>query len=431
MLRPFGLVHSDPVHSLHGLWTRYNEASTVALGHDQPWIVLFATALALTCLAPVATFFVVRFTPHEGPERKLGATVLIFAYLHYFLYFNGTYHAPLLVLALLAWYIASLHVAELLSVNESTRDLRRSSGAIAQLNLETFYAEFSRWVQKARHRITSVERKWTWQRKSWAGIPFDQSGLDAAGLENAIKSIEKCSLFRSLLDTEANRCLIIGPMPIRDHAIGYSDDDFGELVAMVHTMCVCELSRYYRPLGSIYRMNVAVSDVPNWVKIVDYDYMVLQGESYSSLRRESFVASSVHGQFEARHRSRLEGHFEVIESYNRNARRAHEHIVALILERATALSLTMKDGDGHQNVRRVVEGLPAIIHSIKAETDYPSPLDSYLNSRGERLSANHISLLFGLFLAIHFYDANEKPTGANLSTVLGGLSYADLYSRLS
>ncbi len=425
----------------------------------------------LVVVCPVGAALAAYWVPRQHPRRglwQIAAALTLFPYLYYF---RWTYHAGLLLLGLLAWLLAALHAHDLLAIttdfdtgnrkleeltsrqkadfavsNRQLEELTAKQKAIhesfAHTSLSDFYRQFYDAMKSAKE-VLSVERFWTMEASPWNHLSITDLTREGVRFSLAVRQLCRHSrLYRSIRQSAATRILFIGPMPSRNDQNRYEGDDLGQLICLVYTMCVLEIARI-RSLtigdkGPDIRYQCAIGDVPSWAKVVDDKYWLLQGRSRESIRvldfrsdtepalglhgdSDSAAALYAHQRAHRLHIARTTAHRNLIALYDRNARRAYEHICTLLLEFATR-----QLGVDLQPQTRLSSHFHRLIEAIAGGRQ---GLEFFCKNHARPgTEPHHVVFLFQLFLALHFFNGT-KLYGSALEEAYAEVTLSALWER--
>jgi hypothetical protein len=404
------------------------------------------------------------------------------AMLIYVLYFARTYHAGVLILAVLAWIIAASHAGEISEVGDEVarvgaglgeindllaiarqqverlssetsqelagarKDLERvftettngladvGSGverlfaetkkglnAVSRTNAEKFYEDFYRCARESRTRILSVERMWTIENEVWPNLERVECFTYLQDVQAFVDRLAaESDFYRNIAQSSANDVLFIGPFPQRNEQGSFTRESFPELMALVHTVCLLELIRsnrlhgspssrkhaaQERQAGAWPRIQCAIGDVPVWAKIVDHRCWFLTGNATGNFHVHEVRQRGLHTA-DGRQVAALE---DLIDFYERNARRAHEHIKLAILRAGVRLGF-----DGSVCLGPHIDALAASVvtglRGDEAERALGILIEEYRRTDPamDDVTPQHIVFLFSLFIGLYFRDSGRR-----------------------
>lgn len=444
-------THLLPSHG-EGPTTRPHPLVVLIPLYPQPWAAE-VWAWLLIAGVPVSSAVLAYWSPRGGDAGRIGKFTAFVSLILYVLYFRETYHAGVLILAMLAWVLAALHAREIGDVGAHVDEFRDTVGkglaSLQQVSVAAFYSDFYAVIRGAQRRVLSVERFWTMEEEVWPQLKESECDQSTAGFDAQLRLIRTHSgLCRAIVNSPATEFQFIGPIPEHRNAGEYNEDECKELIALVYTICVLEVARAER-LSKIQndidqadrstsstvrvdrrlRITCSIADVPTWVKLIDSQYWLLLGQTRYNFTRQWYadpatakVTPGVDRAAIARHTHRVQELENTIRQYDLNARRAYEHVCALMLEVATTLQYQPRMPIGEvlePLVGKIFGGDPTFRTLI--ETLQLSPAMSTISKR-------HVLALFQLFVGLHF-RSKPRLDGSSVYGAYRSATLADLWER--
>lgn len=360
-----------------------------------------------------------------GKSRKpvlLGLSFLCAIF--FVVYFSETYHVGVLSLALLAWFIAQSHSAEMQSGQERifNRFETRLKYSFSN-NLSAFYDDFLSDISRADNRILSVERFWTmpdeWSRSL-------QLGSDEQNLQALLEILKKDKLFIELSNTKAKDIIFIGPPPRRKDQEGYEAEEIQQFYAMIYTTCVLELARTERLIRQAkspdqdnktarVRIRCAVADIPCWVKIIDNGFYDMFGTPPKQFGYEVHQARR-DSHSDSRTLSRVSEYERIILEYENYTQRVYSYVCAELLHLLCLLPPEQVGSDPSIRDAHLLQ----LMHGIGTMKS--------TNSVQGKLPMDTGLALFKFFLALHF---RTQLNTTDLNGVFKDLRYRHIWERCS
>lgn len=344
-----------------------------------------------------------------------------FCAIFFVVYFSETYHVGVLSLALLAWFIAQSHSAEMQSGQERLfNQLEERLEYSFTNNLGAFYDDFLSDISAAKNRILSVERFWTMPDELSSSL---HPGSDEQNFLAFLQILKNDKLFLALANTQARDIVFIGPPPQRNDQGGYNDIELEQFYAMLYTTCVLELARTERLTGQAklssqksnlarVRIRCAVADIPCWVKIIDDGFYDMFGTPPKHFGYEVHQSDS---QFDSRTLSRVSEYERIILEYENYTQRVYSYVCAELLQLVCLLPYEQVGSDPSIRDAHLLQFMHGIGSITSTKVQKALSIDTGL-------------ALFKFFLALHF---RKHLSTSDLNKDFKDLRYRDLWERCS
>jgi hypothetical protein len=405
-------------------------------------------AMMLLVMPPIITAWAAyRITRlHDDRPSRIRLLVLSFLCgLSYLVYFGETYHTGVLSLALLAWFIALSHSAEVQSTRDDLTKTRTELGDARKTlkdfekrlhysyssSLGAFYEDFQEQIAAATSRIHSVERFWTMSTaalKDWEPDAINER----ENFASILQSMRRDRLYLSLCETKARDILFIGPPPLRQTRGGYEEKELGQLYSLMYTSCILELVRTERmrkeyeqssntppPGGSPnqrLRVRCAVADVPAWVKLVDNGFFDMFGTPPQKFGYEWSAAQPTDSrQDQARHMARVAQYERIILAFENYTQRAYTYVSCAILGARQPGTSGPQPTPWEWN---------DFLHGREPKIEVSRPRSADMLEHAQGL------WLLKFFLALHFRTQFE-PSASEMERRFTELTYAEIWARCS